>query len=217
MSEPLTLFLDFIRAICRDETGNVRCMLRNPGLDVNARHHGDTPFMIACRRAGIETMRCFLDCGRPIDFNTKCYGKTGIMRVIEERQHLGMVDMLVADPRIDLDATEYHLENNLLHFCAMAHLDGLEMAKIILASNRFHRASSKCINRNTPRHMAFLREHIECAELIRQFTEYPVKMRRQLQEELGYPARNAGELFATVVLLCDDYLKLKQKKHPKRK
>ncbi len=44
--------------------------------------------------------------------------------------------------------------------------------------------------------------------LLVEFKNDPVGTRASLRQELGYPERDAGELFAIVVLLCDDYLSL---------
>ncbi len=47
--------------------------------------------------------------------------------------------------------------------------------------------------------------------LLRDCSANPEKMKNQLKCELGiHPAYRAGELFATVVLLCDEYLELRE-------
>jgi len=214
MSNSDTLFEDFIRAINRDETEKVWRMLKNPDLDANKIYGCDTPFALACTRAGIETVRCFLDCGRNIDFNHEGGEALGWgLACAVEREHLPMVKMLVDDPRVNINRRDdYEPYYNILHYCVRATTDCLEMAKVVLASDRFEGVASIDTYGNTAEQLAFRRRKMVCSEFIHEFIRDPVSVRRQLQEELGYPERNAGELFATVVLLCDDYLKLNKKR-----
>ncbi len=209
MSKSDTLFRDFIRAINSDETEKVRRMLQNPDLDANKIYGCGAPFTLACTRSGIETVRCFLDCGRDIDFDHEGTLEWGLACAVK-REHLSMVKMLVDDPRVNINhKDDYEPYYNILHYCVKTKTDSLEMVKVVLASDRFECVTSVDEYGNTAEQLAFRWHRMECSEFIHEFIRDPVSVRRQLQEELGYPARNAGELFATVVLLCDDYLKIK--------
>jgi len=64
----------------------------------------------------------------------------------------------------------------------------------------------------TPLEIARELKFAEISSLLRQFTANRKKIQFELREELGLPGSRPSELFALIVFLCDDLLKIKQRK-----
>jgi len=117
--------------------------------------------------------------------------------------------MLVDDDRIDPNYRKPG-HYNILQYASLARNDRLSVYKILLACKRLDPtlADDEC-SAGTASAMLRKKDLFECADLVDAYARDPDSVRERLRHELGYTAGDAGELFATVVLLCDDYLKIK--------
>jgi len=189
----------------------VKFHLADPEVDIEYEHEDYTPFQHACYVGDRQIVQLFLDCGRPIDYNRTTNAGTSCLSFVISRPKI--LRMLVEDPRFDVNAITTSKRNYLHTVCRIiGHIDA---TKILLACGRFkpENAVSRDDNQKTPSdYLRGLPLYLEgYVALIDAFIKDPVGIRYLLREELGgYPEFNAGELFAIVVLLCDDYLELKR-------
>lgn len=56
--------------------------------------------------------------------------------------------------------------------------------------------------------VAFSNEHYDLAQLIRFFEMDPVETRKKLQQELKWPISEPAGIFALIIFVCDDFLKM---------
>jgi len=195
-------------AIERADYDGVRALISDPEVNVGCIHNDFTPFAAACRAGNTPIIRLFLDCDRPIQYNTPSRLRTDGLYLSIGRP--GIFRMLVDDPRINVNMT--WSEINWLHLVSSFSATRGNI-KVLLACDRFKRENvqirthdGRILSQEDVRKMF----HPD-GDLINAFNEDPVGVRYQLREELGgYPEFQAGELFANVVLLCDDYLKIKE-------
>jgi len=158
-------------------------------------------FASACVKGNSEIVKLFLECKRNIDYNATDRNKWTVVHLPGSSD---VLKMLLADPRINVDVfTEEG--NSPLDLAVMA--GKLEHVKHLLASTRYTATCNKNVSE-------YMREKIsekawaKIDRLLLDFEENPVSVKERLRAEL-YPEYLAGELFAIVVLLCDDYLKFK--------
>ncbi len=197
-------------AIRRVNYNEVKTLLNDPEV-VECTNDDLYPFQLACHMGYQTIVRLFLDCERPINYNA--HSATNIHSLYYALSHIAVFRMLVDDPRVDVNV---NMDNgrNCLHLSS-AMKRSLEITKILLACERFRFENAVAVDREgyTPSqiHKRQNPNAEEVANLVDAFVKNPTGTRSQLRSELGgYPEFQAGELFAIVVLLCDDYLKIKE-------
>ncbi len=200
--------LELHEAIRNRDYREVKALLADPGVDVECANGSFSPFQTACAEGGPEIVRLFLDCGRPVDYNRGTF-----LHCLIISRDLEILKMLTGDPRVDVNMNFTVIRGrNLLHLI-YALPSPLERTKILLACDtlRAENAIAKDVTGVTP--LQCTRNYLSdkrAADLLDAFIRDPQAVRCRLREELGdYPEFLAGELFAAVVLLCDDYLKIK--------
>ncbi len=211
MSAPLfNRSLNLHDAIRKGRHDWVKHHLTDPEVDIEYIHGGRTPFERACYVGLPGMVQLFLDCERPINYNSQ--PNAGIMNCLYVT--LGqprIFRMLADDPRIDVNVIPFQgQKQNCLH---VVHnfFRSLETVKVLLACERFNPegAVARDWEGRTPSEL--MGDQRKYAELVNAFIKDPLGVRHQLREELGgYPEFQAGELFAIVVLLCDEYLEIKK-------
>jgi len=186
-------------------------LLGDPEVDVNYRQSTTTDvnsFHNVCYLGCTGAIKAFLKCDRAIDFNPLEDGECAA--VFHCLQYPEKLKMLADDERIDLNLM-FGGGRNILH-CSRERQYPLESYKILLACYRLDPAlvPKRDNNGRDAKEVLVLYHNFECADLLDAYAKDPRSVRLQLREELGYTPADAGELFATVVLLCDDYLKIKE-------
>jgi len=192
-------------AIRNEDTETVQRMLDDPKVDVNCSHYALTPFLSACNLQHVPIIKLFLESKRDIGYKAVYREKCGALFLAFGNPMA--VKLLLDDPRID--ACRGYLGNTrttLLH-SRYVYVPGIE---VFMAHDRFDPSilSMKNSAGATPCDFA---KHIDprMAKLYRDYSDDPVGTKAKLRAELGYSPYDAGELFAIVVLLCDNYLELK--------
>jgi len=179
-------------------------------VDVNYKHEstGVNSFHNVCFHGSMGVIKAFLDCDRAIDFNLLEGEDMCCAAVVHCLQCPATLKMLADDGRIDLNV-RLGGGRNVLH-CSNTSLSSLECCKILLACYRLDPALvfEKDQHGRDPGEAFMLHHIVDCADLLYAYAEDPRSVRERLRHELGYTAGDAGELFATVVLLCDGYLSL---------
>ncbi len=190
----------FLEAIRKGETEKVRKLISDPEVDPKEGYFGITPFTFACERGNAEIVKLFLECERDVCPNLSDEeGKTALFYAAKYSPHL--MRLLMDHKSINVDLCDYHGYSVLYRACHEAY-------KPIMAAKRFR------IDKLEVRIMLEGMRSLRRPDLVEMFEfvlKDPAAAAEQFRHELGhYPARNAGELFATVVLLCDGYLALKE-------
>jgi len=190
----------FLEAIRKGETEKVRKLISDPEVDPREGYFGITPFTFACERGNEEIVKLFLECERDICPNLSDEeGKTALFYAAKYSPHL--MRLLMDHERINVDLCDYHGYSVLYRACHEAY-------KPIMAAKRFR--IDKLEVRIILGGLGSLRRP-DLVEMFEFVLSDPVTAVEQFREDLGYyPDKSAGELFAIVVLLCDEYLKLKE-------
>jgi len=191
-------------AIGNEDTIKVRRLLGDPKVDVNSREYRLTPFLSACRGGVVRIIKLFLECDRVTDFNAVGEYKWGAL--IYVCANTVAVRLLLDDPRIDMRCTDIS-GSTILHF----HPHYTPAMKVLMAHDRFDVSffTLKDSGGRTPLESAKHRKYEALAKLFQDYLDDPIGTKAKLRTELGYSPYDAGELFAIVVLLCDNYLELK--------
>lgn len=161
-------------------------------------------FAYVCQEGNADMIEALMKCNAPINYNTE--HACGIHFVVKNN-NLRALRLLMDDPRIDVNTLSKD-GNTVLHIAA-ASARALDMVKIILASGRFTSAEAKNHKDQDTMSFGFPFVPDKVVALIKEYISDPANTREKLQIELGYPQYQAGELFAMVVLLCDEYLEIK--------
>jgi len=192
-------------AVWDDDVLRVKELLLDPTVDVNDITNCDqsrTPFFHACIISSAEMVKVFLECERTIDYNKKDTSGNAALHCAMSK----VLPLLIEDPRIDVNALDKYGWSVLVNYVLYADITSVRR---ILASDRFTQVNTVSEDGNTARVHAFhagLKEH---QDIIEAHIADPVASRTKLRNSFGdYPEHLAGELFAIVVLLCDDYLSL---------
>jgi len=188
----------------------MRSLLLDPEVDVDYEYEEKTPFMTAVS-LGPDVVKLFLECERPIDYNYQ--GKFGIsafLKVARANNNGEVMRLLLDDPRIDVNQLDMRGWSAMRMVCASTEINALKV-KLLLACERYAHAMTPCKDGLNPLYFAkgerWVSPNPEIIDLLQAHIKDPVTSRASLREELGgYPEHLAGELFAIVVLLCDDYL-----------
>jgi len=163
-------------------------------------------FIEACRCGSVEIAEILLTCGAPLCFNESSNheGMPAICFAVYARNEK-VLQLLLEEPCIDVNATS-NAGISILYTCIRYVEEPLRLVKIILASDRFTnpQPTKKFIRAKNGKMCP------ETSKLMDSYQKDPNSVRKALREELGYLPRDAGELFAIVVLLCDGYLELKE-------
>ncbi len=182
-------------AIKKHDHDRVKLLLSDPEVDPEmVQENTMTPFQNACLNGDLHTIRIFLDHGRSIDYN-KPYVGFHILSFITS--NTPRTKMLLDDPRLKVGT------DGGLFRVARHSRDPLGTTKLLLAWERLSMES-----------VLYDLEAVYTREiygLLEAYVEDPVSVRFRFREELGYTPGDAGELFATVVLLCDNYLQIKER------
>jgi len=178
-------------------------LLSDPEVDINAIDETDrvhrTPFLKACHRGIPEVVRAFLDTERYVDFSRRPnrYGNGDPLETATEC-YLSL-KMLLDDPRIKVTSSP-------LRAPCINQWRYLGSAEVFLAHDRF---DPSFLTENAWSDKARRSKNHRTAELFDNYIQDPAGTKAKLRMKL-YPEHAAGELFATVVLLCDNYLELKE-------
>jgi len=159
-----------------------------------------TPFAEACYRGNVAAAKKLLAHTRsPIRYNIKHQNMTPF-EWASAKGYLEVCKVLLDDDRIKVDTVSIWWSvrsNNVTNF---------EIVRHILASAQdfnVHEPGRSC------KDLAIEHWNTDIAELLQEYEKNPKEVRTRLRREIGgYPEHRAGELFALVVLLCDDYLSL---------
>ena len=201
------------KAIFYENHAEIKSLLMDPEVDLEARFRGYTPFCLVCNWSDPSIVRMFLDCERHIDYNAKTTCRESLTAIEISAEDLQMFEMLVNDPRIDVNVGSKG-RALLRHIGRYYHV--LQKTKILLACERFdpHFTAEDCtietvyqLSVNGPFHS--VPAYREGVDLIKAYVQDPAAVREQLRRELGCPEYRAAELFATVVLACDGYYEIK--------
>jgi len=193
------------RAISKRDAKEVQRLLDDPKVDPNYSRLGQvSPFVFACELGRVDLIKPFLECKRYIDYNiTDVYGWGPLSRAFSDPES---AKLLLDDSRVDAIFVN-KFGSTVLH----GNPHRILSVKVLMAHDRFDASLllSKNRSKETPLEQARLRNEKVLAELYQNYIDDPVGTKAQLRSELGYPCSLAGELFAIVVLLCDNYLELK--------
>ncbi len=176
----------------------VRKLIDDPQVDPNFRGGQCPPFIHACSIGNEEIIKLFLYSKRTIDYN--CVNRQGNSGIHFASKRANIIPLLLEDSRIDVNALDHEGDSVLGFACDAAMKPILACPRLII----------------TPYHaegLLGLAKRYQQQEFIEMFEIYlkdPAAAREQFAQELGHPQYAAGELFATVVLLCDEYLKLRE-------
>jgi len=170
-------------ACCWESPAIVSLLLAHPLIDVNrTSRHGTTPLMIACCRERVDIVRLLLD-----------------------------------DPRVRADLLGFKDATALWH---AADNESEAVVKLLIASGKelaanvgavhhvgaFSRTEILC----TPLALARYRDFESIARLLDWFRRDPDDCRLAVRLELGLTAAPVASLFALVIFLCDDFLRLQE-------
>ncbi len=185
----------------------VKELLMDPTVDLNDTTNNDnarTPFIYACICSNVEIANALLECKKSIDYNKKdANGIPALHYATSE-----VLPLLLEDPRIDVNALDSRgvsiLSENIYAGASIT------IVMRIFAAERFTQVNAVDDEGFTALDKADNLGPPELEDMIRAHIEDPVVSRTKLRNSFGdYPEHLAGELFAIVVLLCDDYLEMK--------
>jgi len=196
--------MDFIELV-RCPMGAFDNLLKHRSLDPEVNIHartigGATAFHCFCETNDTDMIRHMLNLKRPFDCNRQCSeGKTPFFLACYEG-NAEAVAMLLDDSRIDVNLADRYGRTPFSMAFQERSLNVMELilaSDVLVCTTNTHRSWEKTDKLN---------------DLIKEYEKDPVSTRGRLREETR--ARNsalAAELFSIVVLLCDDYLKIKEK------
>ena len=181
----------------------------HPDLDINwmnPNYHDETFLHLAAQRKNPEIGKILL--AHPlIDVNKKDNGGWTPVAYACDRGNVPLICLLCQDPRVDVNLTANKFGYWSLYNIACN--GTLAAAKWLIALRGEDLDSEQKGSYNgedwtTPLEIARIEGHTEMSSLLERLTQY------ELRVELGLPGSLASELFAVVVFLCDDLLKIKQ-------
>ncbi len=189
-------------AIYNKDAKEVERALDDPEVDVNSLNRGTPAFVYACHVSHVETIKLFLVCKRDIEYNATDVGGWTALRFA--LRNPAATQLLLDDPRVGVCCS--YIEN-----LSITLYDYLDSVKVFMAHDRFDASILSKRMEFTGRTLAEESIHKNrhtAAELYEAYANDPIGTKARLRSEQGYPCSLAGELFAIVVLLCDDYLKI---------
>jgi len=198
---------DLLSSVDLNRVGHVRRLLKSPTLNVNHRgSHGWTALHRASMRGHLSIIQLLL-LHPAIDVNQgDDYGGTPFLLACSEGE-TEVVRLLLEDHRIDVEAPS--LDGTTPLWCAS--LWGyLEIVQWIVVSGRKVDLEQAVHygKEYTVVEIARKNGKVKVAELLEKFREKPRQTRLEVIADLGLQGLLATELFASVVFLCDDFLRL---------
>ncbi len=181
----------------------VRRLLKDPCIDINCRcmSRGTTPFGFACERGNVEIVRLFLGCKRFTCHNPHRRVNTGFNAAMWMLR-IDVIELLLRDSHLNVNAPYGSSHLTQLIYDNSWRVGWVKLLALALASDRLD-----------PNTQVNERDRIDfraANALLAVYNADPIASKQKLREELGgYPEYQPGELFAIVVLLCDNYLEIK--------
>jgi len=199
-------------------TGNVtdfkRILEENPGLDINWQHpsySNRTSLHIASQMGHHEIVKILL--AHPL-INVNILDEEGLiaLSLACEEGNTEVVHLLCEDLRVEVNLTASKYGYIPLYLTVCFH--SFESVKWLMALrgedlDLGEKASYDGTNWTTSLEIAGELGFTEIISLLERFTANPAQVQYELRVELGLPASLASELFAVVVFLCDDLLKIR--------
>jgi ankyrin repeat protein len=200
---------NFVVAARRGDLELTKKLSLDPEVDVNYRdfHVTQTAFYAACKDGHTEVVH-YLLCFKKvaIEYNADDNSWTPFMSACYNG-HEDVVRMLLDDKRISIEHANSAGETSLW---LASEKGNINIVKLLLASPRIQYTTQTDMYRKmTAAEIAKDEGHEEISVLLESFEMEPERTREQLREELGYPTESA-ELFALIVYLSDEYLKIKE-------
>ena len=192
--------------------GNVplvaRLLEEHPEVNVNwvngASFEQEATLHLACKGKSHGAILPLLLRHPEVNVNSLTYFGTSPLRLACQDGNTEAVRHLLAHPRLDVNGSDDSGRSGIWMASSYGHID---IVKLVLASGRAVELHP-CENRCTPLEIAKMNRRREVAEVLERFIANPEVTREQLRREVGLDRALAAELFAVVVLLCDDYLRM---------
>ena len=201
------------------ESGDIavfkRVLEENPGLDINWKNPAryDWTFLhIATSRGHTEVAEILLT--QPL-IEVNAMGLSGLTALCLacQRGSSDIVRLLCEDPRVDVNLTANKAKYFPLFKAASWNQPQAVKWLIALRGEDLDlekKASYDGTNWTTPLEIARARGLPQMISLLEKFTVNPALTQCELRVELGLHGSLASQIFALVVFLCDDLLKIKQ-------
>jgi ankyrin repeat protein len=123
---------------------------------------------------------------------------------------VGVVKVLLSDSRVDINMADNKGCTPLWYASCYEHL---EVIKWMIASGReinLDKKGKRAGNQYTATEIARREKKTEVVSLLERLMANPIQTRHETRAELGLVDKDAAELFAVTVFLCDDFLRLKE-------
>jgi ankyrin repeat protein len=204
----------FHHAMFRGDLALVKTLSVDPEVDLNWRDGlGYTPFAQACRSDRVDLIRYMLDFKeRPTDYNRATDSGHVPFAITCALDREESAKMLLGDMRIDINKAN---EDGRTPLWWASCRGRLHIIQLILASGRHIDTLKADADGYTAVGIAewysdALPHRSIIIALLNSFEKNPEETRFRLRVALGYPSESAAELFASIVFLSDEYLKIKE-------
>ena len=182
----------------------------NPDFNINGNlEYGWTALHVASEHDHHEIISVFL--AHPdINVNVRnLYASTAFLIACANGK-VEVVKLLLRDPRVDINLPD---KDGCTPLWYASQNERTEVIKWVIASGREINPAMKVKwvgQGSSAIEIARARSKAEVVSLLERFTRSPALTRHEVRVELGLADKDAAELFAMTVFLCDDYLRIKE-------